>query len=407
MLLAGLTAPARAQEDPDAERDDVRNQQNAVDGELDVLHATDAEVGAELTRLEGELASARDGISQADAGLAAAEVALARHEHQITVLEERLAAARADVEEVAVMAYIHPPGDEWVQASEGGGDMNDVLLRRSLLLFDHGDSTDLVDEFRRTEQELQRTLLEVEEARVAAERYRRDAAESVASLETAAAEQATLAAQVDDRINASLAEAAALEELDAELSAEIRTRQEELALQAALAAQAKAEAEAAAASKPAPGPAAQTNPTPVVPVVDVPVPSLPSVPGGLTTVGGITVSNQIAGQLRSMLSAAAAGGISLGGNGYRDPQQQIELRKQNCGTSNYAIYEMDPTRCTPETARPGSSKHEVGLAIDFTYNGQIIRSRSNPGFVWLAANAGSYGFANLPSEPWHWSPGGL
>ncbi len=68
---------------------------------------------------------------------------------------------------------------------------------------------------------------------------------------------------------------------------------------------------------------------------------------------------------------------------------------------------MDPTQCRPETARPGSSKHEVGLAIDFTYNGQVIRSRSNAGFVWLAANAGSYGFANLPSEPWHWSPGGL
>ena len=25
---------------------------------------------------------------------------------------------------------------------------------------------------------------------------------------------------------------------------------------------------------------------------------------------------------------------------------------------------------------------------------------------WLAANAGSFGFRNLPSEPWHWSTNG-
>ena len=27
-------------------------------------------------------------------------------------------------------------------------------------------------------------------------------------------------------------------------------------------------------------------------------------------------------------------------------------------------------------------------------------------FVWLAANAGRFGFSNLPSEPWHWSTTG-
>jgi D-alanyl-D-alanine carboxypeptidase len=50
--------------------------------------------------------------------------------------------------------------------------------------------------------------------------------------------------------------------------------------------------------------------------------------------------------------------------------------------------------------------HELGLAIDFTLNGSLISSRSNPGYQWLAANAGGYGFYNLPSEPWHWSVNG-
>jgi LAS superfamily LD-carboxypeptidase LdcB len=67
---------------------------------------------------------------------------------------------------------------------------------------------------------------------------------------------------------------------------------------------------------------------------------------------------------------------------------------------------MNPDACSPPTAIPGRSKHEQGLAIDFSHNGRAIQTRSSPAFQWLAANAGSYGFRNLPSEPWHWSTDG-
>jgi D-alanyl-D-alanine carboxypeptidase len=50
--------------------------------------------------------------------------------------------------------------------------------------------------------------------------------------------------------------------------------------------------------------------------------------------------------------------------------------------------------------------HEQGKALDLQYNGSLITSRSNAGFKWLSANAASYGFYNLPSEPWHWSVNG-
>jgi hypothetical protein len=39
-------------------------------------------------------------------------------------------------------------------------------------------------------------------------------------------------------------------------------------------------------------------------------------------------------------------------------------------------------------------------------NGALIRSHSNPCYVWLAAHAADHGLANLPSEPWHWSVDG-
>jgi LAS superfamily LD-carboxypeptidase LdcB len=104
--------------------------------------------------------------------------------------------------------------------------------------------------------------------------------------------------------------------------------------------------------------------------------------------------------------AAEAAGLDLTGSGYRSHERQIELRRAHCGTSDYAVYEMPSSQCSPPTARPGASMHEQGLAIDFSCDGKLIESRSHPCFTWLAANAPAYGLANLPSEPWHWSTNG-
>ncbi|HSH31072.1 MAG TPA: M15 family metallopeptidase [Candidatus Saccharimonadales bacterium] len=122
----------------------------------------------------------------------------------------------------------------------------------------------------------------------------------------------------------------------------------------------------------------------------------------LCRVRGITVNSSIAKQLDQMLAAAEGSGLRFGGSGFRSYQRQVELRRQNCpDPANSAA-----SACRPPTAKPGRSMHEQGLAIDFTYNGSLIRSRSNPGFQWLNRNAGGYGFKNLESEPWHWSING-
>lgn len=95
------------------------------------------------------------------------------------------------------------------------------------------------------------------------------------------------------------------------------------------------------------------------------------------------------------------------GGGYRSSQGQIETRRNNCGDGNYNIYDKPASQCSPPTARPGSSMHEQGLAVDFTCNGGgAISSRSSSCYQWMNGNASSYGFYNLPSEPWHWSTNG-
>jgi len=135
-----------------------------------------------------------------------------------------------------------------------------------------------------------------------------------------------------------------------------------------------------------------------------------SVPGpgpvDTVTVRGITVARPIAQNVNDLLTAAEEDGIRLSGWGYRSTAKQIDLRKKHCGTSDYAIYKMPSSQCTPPTAPPGKSMHEKGLAIDFTYNGQTIKNRTSPAFLWLQQNAGGYGLKNFPKEPWHWSTTG-
>jgi len=130
----------------------------------------------------------------------------------------------------------------------------------------------------------------------------------------------------------------------------------------------------------------------------------------LRTVGGITVAQSLAPRLEALLNAARADGIILGGHGYRSPEVTARLRVTN-GCRD--VHNAPASSCRVPTARPGTSEHEKGLAVDFTYQGQTIcfpRSSANcsgnAGFTWLRNNAGSYGLRNLSTEAWHWSTTG-
>jgi len=141
---------------------------------------------------------------------------------------------------------------------------------------------------------------------------------------------------------------------------------------------------------------------------DGPAPGTGAGPNGpvtLATVSGITVAASIAPQIEALLADSAAAGLRLSGGGYRSADQQIATRRNNCGPTNYDIYEKPSSQCSPPTARPGRSQHEQGLAIDFTCNGRLITSR-NACWQWLNANAARYGMFPLRSELWHLSTTG-
>lgn len=116
----------------------------------------------------------------------------------------------------------------------------------------------------------------------------------------------------------------------------------------------------------------------------------------------IKVLASLCDSVLSMVQAAAADGVTLNGGGFRTYDEQVQLRKDHCGTSYNAIYEVSANSCRPPTAKPGTSMHESGQAIDF----RNCNSRGSACFIWLSNNAAGFGFKNLPSEPWHWSTSG-
>lgn len=112
----------------------------------------------------------------------------------------------------------------------------------------------------------------------------------------------------------------------------------------------------------------------------------------------IRVHPCIAEEVERIVLLANQQGLSLGGGGWRDTQNQIRLREQHgCGGSR--IYDSS-CKGSPPTATPGNSRHERGTAVDFTCGGSVINSRSHPCFIFLKNNTS---LINLPSEPWHWS----
>jgi hypothetical protein len=427
-VVAVWSPVASGADDPDPakterERDAVRAQRAEADLQVDVLQAKDAEVQAALAELETNVATQEAELEEAERAHREAEADLAAAVQAVADAQQRIEDLNRRADELVVQAFVSPPSDNALDAFRADS-LSDAAVKQAVIEIQADTDADILDQLDEAHEDMEVEQANKTEAEAAAEARKDEAAQELADVEAALAQQEAFAADLEERLNAKLAEAESLKQFDKALSDRLVREQAEVArriraMQEAAERQRRAQ-EAAARAAAARAAAAANEPPPPAPAPDSPprVPTGPPAsvvtraPGGLATVtcphgGSITVAGSIADNVQALLNAAAADGVSLcARSGWRSPEEQIQLRRQHCGSSNYAIYYMPASQCSPPTARPGSSMHEQGLAIDFSCNGGGAIRYGNECWDWLAAHADEYGLYNLPSEPWHWSTSG-
>jgi peptidoglycan hydrolase CwlO-like protein len=388
-LLVASIAPAAAQSDPSAQRRKAQQQRAQKAAEVNALKASDAELERAIDALNGNLRSqeAAAATARQAAATARSDAATARAEQERTLAQ--LAEVQGAMRQVAVEAYIRGPDAQG--ADVAGATLSDTVLRQHLLDLAVGRSTDLADQLEALGEDLAAKRAAADDAAERSSQRKRQMDAQLGQLAAARSAKQKLADNVETRLERALGEADSLAAVDKQLAASITARQAALARKAGPTSSRGTTATARAPSRSPSSGASGSRPT-----------SNPN----LRTVRGITVAASIADNLEALLNASDGAGMNFGGQGYRSSEGQVQTRRNNCGTSDYDVYEKPASQCSPPTARPGQSMHEQGLAVDFTNNGRLIQSRSDPAFVWLKGNASRFGFHNLPAEPWHWSTNG-
>jgi peptidoglycan hydrolase CwlO-like protein len=402
-LVVPSLVPGASGDDLEEQRARVRAERARVAAQIDTSKASLAEVDEALQIIEEDLRAQQSALAQIEGEIAQAEQDIADAEAAIVALDAEIAVLRDEIRRRAVTAYVNPPGDDVLTVLETNDFTSAANHKFYIELRSQGDA-DVADRLKGATVDIAHEREKAAEAREIAEAKRVEQAERTESVRVARQNQARLADNMQATIDAQISRSLELAATDRELSA--RIAEEQAALAARLAAEKAAREEAArkAAQR-----AAQSrgsgggggSATPVAATGEsysggsgVQVCSIPGFSSG--------VNCQIESKVIAMINAAAADGVTLRGSGYRDSANQIRLRKAHCGSSHYAIYQMSASSCRPPTAKPGTSQHEIGLAIDFSN----CSSRSTACYRWLAANAARFGFYNLPSEPWHWSTTG-
>lgn len=405
MIVAAVVlhpAAGGAQEDgPSGGRDQFRREETAlVDVDIDVLRSDNSDVSAALGDIAAnvdqqveQLQDAREAVATAEESLAAADLAVAE-------TQGRLDALGMQTDAVVIDAFMNPPAEAALDAFSARS-LTDLSVKQSILNTKANSDAETLEMYQEADALLDTQMEERATLAETAEDNREAAEVALSDLESALSQQAQFAIRVEERLDQTLAEADALAAIDPDRAAELAARETQLAGTLSVM---QAEARRLAAQENSAALAVEAEGNKGYGTIKEP-------PGGVVSVpcpagGAIQVAGDISSQLTRLLQDAAAAGLPMCGGGYRDPQDQIAVRRANCGSSYYAIYTAPSSYCSPPTARPGTSLHEQGLAIDFTCTDGDSVSYGDSCHDWLRAHASDYGLYQLPAEAWHWSVDG-
>ncbi len=166
-------------------------------------------------------------MDEARVTVADAEAEHAAAIERVDRAEAEVATAREAVRDYAVEAYVNPPAEDSLRVlsisqADDAGYVNSVLEIMT------AERDKVVDEFVAAKDRAAAEQTQADAAADAARQRANDAELELIELDRARADQQELAEQLDERLDAALAEAAAIEELDRQLAEQLRA--EELAL---------------------------------------------------------------------------------------------------------------------------------------------------------------------------------
>lgn len=134
--------------------------------------------------------------------------------------------------------------------------------------------------------------------------------------------------------------------------------------------------------------------------------------GGYGVTGGdgnAVVNSRVSGAFYALAQAAKSDGIDVSAiSSFRSMSHQQELCQRDIGGCAFGNYKF--------VAKPGTSNHQLGVAIDFSHEGRGGSADNCDGgsdpctlkgdktWEWLTDNAGKFGMKQYSAEFWHWSP---
>jgi LAS superfamily LD-carboxypeptidase LdcB len=409
--LVATRASARPGQESPSSDESASGDSAIVDINVQVADGDSAGVIGTLDDIQGNVARQLADLDRANAKVAAAQARLDAADKVVARTQAHIDGIVHNSDNVVTGDYVNAPSDSMIETLSSDS-ANDAMVKQAILTMQADKDAKVLADLKRSRDKLEVQRKAQAKAAARAQDARAAAQGELADLQAATSQQTDFVLAVSDRLANQLAEADALKDLDPKVAAELRQQQAALAaklnqigqaaaykkaLEILKAQQAKdqaaaqaAAAQSASAARRSIGPASGSLAT-------------VTCPAGL---GSITVDSSIKSALQSLLTAAANDGVKMCGGGYRSPASQIALRRAHCGPTNYDIYDAPASACSPPTARPGTSMHEKGLAVDFTCNGGGTVTRSSTCGIWLANHAADYGFHNLPSEAWHYSVDG-
>jgi D-alanyl-D-alanine carboxypeptidase-like protein len=392
--------PAMSEASPDRpQQESGSDDDGEIDLAIDVQRADDVSISQAFSDVQDNVVEQRNELAAAQQRVAEADQAVLSAQARVAEVQVRIDQLVMQSDEVVVRAFTSPPSETAIEALSTDS-ATDSAVKQTVLDIQADADAGVLAELEAAQDEQREQRAREREAVAAAEERRGEAQEAVEEMRAAVSQEVEFTLQVEERLEHQLGEIAALEDVDPELAAQLRSQQEALVGQVAEARQRFEEEqllEEYGVDEEQVGP---DGPSSIQPVS-----------GGVVAVtcpsgGSVEVAGDIARNVQGLLNQANSEGVTnICGYGFRDPSEQVALRRAHCGSSNYAIYQAPASYCSPPTARPGMSNHEQGLAIDFTSGGRTIGC-SGSVYNFLERRAADYGLYPYSAECWHWSTDG-